>query len=512
MKDLSGVMQGPRKLTGSLLALIGLTLVAVAAGVASSVGGPLSGGMASLAVVFAAAAIIVYGLERSRPGYLAVEMPVLLILFATLTLRYSFAGGPQSAAELTENPFDIFSLFQLGCTALAAALGLLALTAPKPLGERVTSRPVRFYALYTGIILLGLVASVNPLLTAYRALEVLACLLVAAGAYRARGTEALMRIEAMVFWYFVAMAASAWLGAIIFPGIGLERINSPIPFRLVGVLPRISSNSVGTFGCLIALWSLARLLAKDREWGPPRAVSVFLVIFGLVTLVMAQYRTGYAMLAAGVALLLLLAGRRALASLAVVGLLGIGLLGGGIFEEAQPYVLRGQDTERASRLSGRVTYWTAALPVWRESPIFGAGLETASRLLVLNDLDTEKGSASNLHSTWVEALVGTGLVGVTALALSFLIAWGRSLRRAFDGASRIVPAILLTVLLLRTLTGGTIQGGGDLLLLFLTLALGLRDHYGARDQGPPGLRSPTGAPVEPHDHLAKADSRSPRHS
>ncbi|MGH2776686.1 MAG: O-antigen ligase family protein [Actinomycetota bacterium] len=487
MRPVGEALKSPRQLAGSILALLALALVAAAAGVASSLEGPLSGGVASFSLVFAGAAVVVYGLERSRPAYLAVEIPVLLILFATLTLRYSFTGGPQSAAELTENPFDIFSLFQLGCTIVAAALGLLALTAPKRLDGRVTSRPVRLYVIYTGVVFLGLVPSVNPLLTGYRAIEVVAALVAVTGAYRAGGADALKRIEAMVFWYYVAMMTSAWIGALIFPGVALEHLNSPIPIRLTGVLPRISSNSVGTFGCVVALWSLARLLGRDREWGPRPAVSAGLIGYGLVTLIVAQYRTGYAMFAAGVALLLLLAGRKMLGVLAITCGLGIALFGGGIFQAAQPYVLRGQDTERASRLSGRVTYWTAAIPVWQQSPVIGGGLETASRLLVLNDLPTKKGSASNLHSTWVEALVGTGTVGLLALALSFLTAWGRSLKRAFNGASRIVPAVLLTILLIRSLTGGTIQGGGDLALLFLALAIGLSDRLVSNTHNPAGL-------------------------
>ncbi|MBA2312819.1 MAG: O-antigen ligase family protein [Actinobacteria bacterium] len=489
MRSVGETLKNPRELGRSIFAGLLIVVVTAAAGVASSLEGTLSGGMASISILFAGGAMLVYGLERSRPGYLAVEMPVLLILFSTLTLRYSFAGGPQSTAELTENPFDIFSLLQLGCTGVAAALGLLALTERKRPGERVSSRPVRLYAMYAGVVVLGLVTSVNPLLTGYRAIEVMASLLVVTGAYRASGTDALRRIENLVFWYFVVMATTAWIGAVVFPGIALEHINSPIPLRLTGALPHISSNTIGTFGCMIALWSLARLLAKDREWGPRPAVSGLLIGYGLVTLVIAQYRTGYAMFVAGLALLLLLAGRKTLGTLAVICILAIAALGGGIFQDAQPYVLRGQDTERASRLSGRVTYWSAAIPVWKQSPIIGGGLETASRLLVLDDLDTEKGSASNLHSTWVEALVGTGAVGLLALVLSLLTAWGRSLRRAFDGASRIVPAVLLSALLIRSLTGGTIQGGGDLLLLFLTLAIGLRD----RDF--PNKRRPSGPPL-----------------
>jgi O-antigen ligase len=454
--------------------VLGIALVGAAAGVAVSLEGPLAGGMGTITVLFAAAAIVIHRLDRTRPGYLAIEVPVLLILLSTLTLRYSFAGGPQSAAQLTENPFDIFSLFRLACTGMAAALGLLALTSPRARSaERLTTRPARFYSAYALVAFMGLVVSVNPLLTTYRATEMVAGLLVVAGAYRTGGKEALQRIEAMVFWYSVLMMASSWVGAFAFGG--LERINSPIPVRLVGIFPHISSNTLGYLGVVVALWSMARLLARGREFGPRPAVSILLLGFSLVTLVAAQYRTGYAMFVAGAAILLLVSGRKLLAGMAVVVVLVITMSGSGMFEEAQPYLLRGQDTERASRLSGRVTYWSAALPVWRESPIIGGGLQTASRLVVLNDLDTEKGAATNLHSTWVEALVGTGLVGVTLLALALLTAWWRSLVRVLAGTGRIVPAVILTALIVRTLTGGSIEGGGDTQLFFLTLAFGLRD-------------------------------------
>ncbi|MGH2778536.1 MAG: O-antigen ligase family protein, partial [Actinomycetota bacterium] len=464
----------PSKVLGPALAILLIALGGVGAGVAVSLEGPLAGGVASITVLFAAAAIVIHGLERTRPGYVAIEVPVLLILLSTLTLRYSFAGGPQTATELTENPFDVFSLFRLACTGLAAALGLLALSAPHAkAAERLTTRPVRYYSAYALVAFMGLVVSVNPLLTSYRATEMVAGLLVVAGAYRTGGKEALQRIETMIFWYAVLMLGSAWVGAVAFGG--LERINSPIPVRLVGIFPHISSNTLGYLSVVVALWSMARLLARGREIGPRPAVSILLVGFGLATLIAAQYRTGYAMFVAGAAILLLVSGRKVMAGLAVVVVLAITTLGSGMFEEAQPYLLRGQDTERASRLSGRVTYWSTALPVWRQSPIIGGGLQTASRLVVLDDLDTEKGAASNLHSTWVEALVGTGIVGVALLALALLTAWWRSLARVFGGPGRLVPAVLLTALIVRTITGGSIEGGGDTQLFFLTLAFGLRD-------------------------------------
>lgn len=261
----------------------------------------------------------------------------------------------------------------------------------------------------------------------------------------------------------------------VFSGAGFERVKSPIPLRFQGVLPHLSSNALGYFACVVALWSLARLLGRGRETGPRPWVSGALVVFGLVTLKVAQYRTGYAMFAAGVAVLLMLAGKKALAAVAVAGVLLMSVAGGGMFEEAQPYLLRGQDTERARRLSGRLTHWSSDLPVWRESPIIGAGLETVSRLVVLTNLEGGKKEAQNIHQHLGRGARrdrrGRGHLARTRVSSLVEAGPGACFRRA----SRIVPAVILTAMSVRSLTGGSIQGGGDTQLFFLTLAIGLRD-------------------------------------
>jgi hypothetical protein len=271
------------------LSLLLILVGGVGAGVGASLEGLVAGGLAVASLFGALGAMVIYALERTRPGYLAVEIPVLLILLSTVTLRYSFAGGPRTAEELTSNPFDIFSLMKLGFTATAAALGFLALTAPKSERAKVTTRPARFYTAYAVVVFLGIVASINPLLTTYRAIEMVAGLVVAAGAYRTARGEALSRIEKMIFWYSVAMILSAWVGAVIFGGAALEaQPGSPIPVRLQGIFPRISHNSLGYMSVLLALWSISRLLAREREIGPSRMVSGAVTALSLVTLGAAQ--------------------------------------------------------------------------------------------------------------------------------------------------------------------------------------------------------------------------------
>jgi O-antigen ligase len=198
-----------------------------------------------------------------------------------------------------------------------------------------------------------------------------------------------------------------------------------------------------------------------------------MIAFGFVSLIGAQYRTGYVALAVALALLMVLLKRKAWATLAVAAAIGIATFGGSFIADAQPYLLRGATTEQASRLSGRTTYWALAIPVWRESPIIGGGLQTASRFEVLTQLEGGKPD-QHIHRTWIEALVGTGILGVAFLAASLVIVLRRALSHALRGG-RLVPALLLAIIAVRTLTGGSIEQGGDTSLLFLTLAMGLRD-------------------------------------
>jgi O-antigen ligase len=319
----------------------------------------------------------------------------------------------------------------------------------------------------------GITVSVFPLLTAFRWFEVVVPLFVLAGAYKSVGFESLARIERMIYGYIVLLLCSVWVGVALFPAQTVDRINSPIPLRIQGIYPGISSDSTGALGTLLILWTLGRLLRPRFERPMSRLMSLSLIGFGFVSLVGAQYRTGYVALAAGLALLLVLLKKKGWATLAVAAAIAMATLGGGLIADAQPYLLRGATTEQASRLSGRTTYWSLAIPVWRESPIIGGGLQTASRFEVLTQLEGGK-EVQNIHSTWMEALVGTGVLGVFFLAASLFTTMRRAVVQALRGA-RLVPALILTVLAVRTLTGGSIEQGGDTSLLFLTLAMGLRD-------------------------------------
>jgi O-antigen ligase len=191
-------------------------------------------------------------------------------------------------------------------------------------------------------------------------------------------------------------------------------------------------------------------------------------------------------------LVYLLVGRKwVLASLVLIIALGAFAIGpSSLIGEVEPYALRGQTTEQASELSSRVDYWSASIPVWEESPLIGKGLLTATRYEVLVPLGDDY--TAGIHSTWVEALVGTGLIGVALLALSFLVTCRRALVKARRSGD-LVPVLLLAVLAVRTITGNTFE---TLLsfqaIIFLWLALSLSDdgERSYEDTSTPGQHEP----------------------
>jgi O-antigen ligase len=464
------------------LAVLVAVLISWTAGALVAGGGMRAVFAVAVGVLAVGATVSVAFLQRRLPSdFAAVELPVLLLLLSELVLRQ------RDAESLASNPLDPAGLYRVGCIGLAGLLGVLALTSPiRGARERITTRPFRLYCWYVVVVFIGAPFSVNLLLTAYRGVELLAGILVAVGAFRRAGTQGLERILTLVYWFMAGSVMLVWLEAIILPGQALSPIDSPFPIQLHGVFPVISANGTGSLGALLGLWSLARLLSPpDRGKVTERALR-FLTALGFVTLVFAQYRTGYIIAVVGLLVLLTMRAKAA----AFWFVMGVGITaivwGTQIVRQATPILQRGANPEVLSGLSGRLDYWANALPVWKESPFLGRGLLTASRFEVLAKLGA--GYVSSIHGTWVEALVGTGLFGVCFLACSVLVAVYRALVEALREHGMIVPLLLLTSMLVRSITGTTFESAGTDSLVLITVTLLLRDR-------PPGhakrLRSDT---------------------
>lgn len=421
---------------------------------------------AAVLVVAASTLVRVRALRLGR-GFVVVELPILLLLL--LDVYYPRA---RTAADLAADPLDSAGLAKLAAVGFATLVGALAF-ATSTAAPRSIPMSFRLFVLYVVTVFFGIWSSVDPLLTVYRGMELTAALLVVAGAYRRYGRDAVERLERLLYGATAALVVSVWVSVMVAPDQALVSTEeSPLHWQIQGLYPKIASNGVGTLGVILALWSLGRLLSTSARERTSRPAALALSALGVATLVAAQYRTGYAAFAAGVALLLALRGRKTLA-LAVASFAVVATLWGlsGVSTRTEPFLLRGDSPERAAQLSGRISMWHAAIPYWRESPIFGRGLLTSTRLEVLPSIGEE--STATIHGTWIETLVGTGLVGTALLATSALALLYRSLGEALRRNGRVVPALLAVSLLVRSFTGSSIESLGIGVLLLMVLALGL---------------------------------------
>ena len=421
--------------------------------------------------------------RRALRSALFVELPVLLLLASSLVWRV------RTTDDIAADPLDAAGQIRVGFVGLAGLLALIALVWPAPEQERVGRAPLpfRLYAAYVLVVFAGAPLSVEPLLTAYRGVELATAVLVLLAARQRVGLEAIPRIGATLYWFMVGLVAVVWAEVILVPSLAVQPLlnqAAPVPWNIQGVYPSIASNGVGTLGVTLAIWSLAR--ARDRTGqGLRPAVAYLLAAVGVVTLLASQYRTGYGALVVGVGVLLALRNRRLLVLGILLGAAGwLAFLGPSVVKEALPFLLRGQTTAEARGLTSRVEWWEASIPVWKKSPLVGRGLLTGTRFEVLARLGLR--DTGGIHNTWIEVLVGTGLVGLALLAAAAAVSLRRALTLALDHRGSILPLLLLLVMLVRSVTGNTFESFQGLeTMTFLWLALSLGDGGRAWREEPP---------------------------
>ena len=457
-RPLGGIRTSEAAVIGASAALVGWAIV---------LGHPWAELVAAALLLFAAAASARRRAVRLSSSFLVVELPVLLLLFLDV-----YYPRVRTAADLAGNPLDAGGLVKLAAVGLAILIGGLAF-ATSTAAPRPTTAPFRLFVLYVVVVFFGVWSSVDPLLTAFRGLEIAAAVVVVAGAYRRYGQAAVARIERLLYGATAALVVSVWVGVVVTKSTALVPTPaSPLPWQIQGIYPPIASNGVGTLGVILALWSLARLVSTSPRERMRRPAAIALTALGVATLMAAQYRTGYAAFGAGVALLLALRGRKTLA--AAIGLFAAFAMYWGLATvgtSTEPLLLRGDTPERASQLSGRLDMWHAAIPFWRESPIFGRGLLTSTRLEVLPSIGLQ--NTATIHGTWIETLVGTGLVGTGLLAATLVLLLYRGIGDALRRNGRVVPAIRAVLLIVRSFTGSSVESLGIGVLLLVVLALGL---------------------------------------
>jgi O-antigen ligase len=443
-----------------LSALTGVVAASVAVAAA------LATGNVALAVAVSGAPLVVLGGARAAPAFgrlMEIHGSHTVGLAWLLLVVSTFVWRGRTTDALVSNPLDSAALIRVGLVALAGLL-LLPFLVRTPV--RRLPLPIALLVGFVAVALVSAVGSPLPLHALYRVAELsvgLAAVIVVASARTSEWRKPLDLVLACLG----GILAVAWVEAIVFPARAWETVSGVADRALIGYYPSFSSNGLGAYGAILGIWGIAQLGSPHyRRW-----IVALAAVGGVTTLLATQYRTG--MIGFLLALTYVAWQRRRLLLAVVVLAAALLVVASGnwtsLRTRTEVAFARG-NPDAVANLDSRTFFWKAAEPSIRERPVFGWGLNVGSRH-VLAGLGLQ--NTSTIHSTWFEALLGTGVTGTVLLGGAYLALLAAALARKHDPERAAIVGILV-VLFVRSLTGSTIELFDLLFLLFGALALAAR--------------------------------------
>ena len=208
------------------------------------------------------------------------------------------------------------------------------------------------------------------------------------------------------------LIVSVYVGIVVWPQYAILRdyrdVTGVLGFSIQGALPGISANSVGELGAILGIVAVVRILLRPGS----KAFYVPVLALSLLTMVLTQSRSPILAFCVAVAVVLVYNRR--------FGLLGISgvLLGGVVLTQygqlLYEFMARGQTAQNIAVLTGRVTFWEVSLQAVGERPLGGYGAYDGGRYVLQAALGERR---SSVHSTWLEVLLDTGVVGLVLFSV-----------------------------------------------------------------------------------------------
>jgi O-antigen ligase len=294
--------------------------------------------------------------------------------------------------------------------------------------------------------------SIYPAWTAYKSLEFLTDVALLAAILAS--VQSSREYRTILDWTWVlygGLILVVWAEVFMWPSQALEQGQGLLGESINGVVPSVASNTVGRMGAIIGIVAMSRLMRPSQH----RAFYAAVFLLGLTSLIFSQSRGALAGFLVASIVLLIAMRRRVLLVAVVVTLLAV-LLTPATRDVAWQFVLRGEDTEMVQSLSGRISWWNAAWERFLERPLAGYGGYAGPRFAVLAVIGQSE--TTNLHNTWLEVLLSTGILGLMPLLAAVLATcralWrfrARALAKAESGVLWIEAAGILIVLLVASM-------------------------------------------------------------
>jgi O-antigen ligase len=406
--------------------------------------------------------------QGRRAGTICLTLSLLVISIGFL----SVTGDADRDATMQE--LLIARLARLGSVLVAfsiaaAGIGLV--------GWKSLFQPgrVRIFALYALACAFSALFSAEPWLTAYRTLEVLLCVLLAALVTR---EQTPLRSFKFALFLIGLLVGTIWIGALIAPGRALQPIPGRTPYlhhMLYGVLPYVNPNTVGSRGGVLAVSGfIFALTAATRRW---RLFAWLLFFLGVATVIASYSRMAFGALGITLLLMSILLKRWQYAAVMLL-VLGILALAPGAFSALRTHMAQGREATANvdTWSSGRWSLWHQCFEKVESGglgPLFvGNGLGVGLRY----DEDLLVGHA---HNSYIELMVDVGLFGLLlwfGLVVSCLwtfLRYCRGSRKARDTWA-LPLGVLLFLIILSVGASAMVHFGADTLLL-VTMA-GAKKH------------------------------------
>ena len=377
--------------------------------------------------------------RTGRLGYTTPQLALVVVLLGTRSFVVS-----SSADDILRDPVIIERIIR---GVFGAAAGLMvanqflgAMSAKRMrLGPASTA-----FGMYVLVAIFSVAYSVAPLVSAAKVIELaLIPIVVWTIAAAPDGRDRLRETVRMVVLLEAALVITAIVGYFVLPSVFAEVQGRPgFVFEATMVSPYLHENALSAASAVILAYSLATALGESdptlrRRW-------FALCGAGVVGMLLASGRQGLAMGMAGVAVVLWFH-RRRLFILAIAPLTAFVLAINA--DAVWGAIARDQNPETLRTWSSRLIWWQAGIDSFMHEPLGGHGFSTGGRFVALRSLSLD---VSSLHSGYIEALTGLGLLGIVPLAYAMyrVAAWSvRQLRARADAAE----AILIVPLALHTL-------------------------------------------------------------
>ena len=403
---------------------------------------------------------------RSKAWLNRESVAVILALLGTKAI-----AANTSAEEILRDPAVIERIVRGGLAALALLVAVPILIQRLRNPDRETGfRNLTVVVTYLGVLAVTTLYSAAPLVTGAKALEMGAgTAAVLAAAFAHDGRRRLRDMAVTVVVLEAALLIASIIGFFALPET-FSRMDIRPGFlgELIMRAPWAHSNYLSAIGALVASFALAWALeAKAKSH---RIFLIVLFLMGISGTVLASGRQGVIILLASVSVLLWFR-RRVLFTIAIGPAIAVTLWLN--WESAVEVFARGRP-ENLLTLTGRVGWWQSALDAWVVHPWTGYGFGAGGRFVALANIG--RSQTSNVHSGYVETLVGVGLLGAIPLLLAVVIVAAWSLGALRDG--RDVPfAIIIVPMAIHTSVAQGFGGWLNAEFVLLVCLVGITDWW-----------------------------------